>query len=504
MDINGLDISPQSTLHIIQKEKTDIYNRLRSIREDVEFVTRISAHYSHLPIVANQRCGAWYLDPAIASPEIVYFKSTDGHTGQWDFNLRRANLHLLPLIECSGGIIIVDSTRRGKRFPDALSKTIPIWCCVVNGALASQSKALPLGWNDKLYTSQAAVSRSEHSQMEFRVGDWIKKLTASTFTLSALSKPLRPMWLSPASTLPDLSPDSDIPFFPVICLSASKHVDSQPDGLESRPGFTYVQGSGDDHELWSQGLTPRLFWEHAKALLECSRTELPSFVRALVEQSQTPALAFTDTAQLSAVAIADRFHLGVCSGTLPNNPPLPPPCNAAIIVVPKDSEEDLTPDCASPPVIRLCNPPGKRGQHSFLSSVLPTATEFIRSKLAQGYTVLVASQKGDDTSLGIAIVALQYFFNEAGSYTGEDESRTSGSICSLLRDVQRAPDNRNFTVSKASIRKRLELIQQRIPDANPSRTTLKRVNEFLLTPRGFRRNLPSLAQTHEGSHLLNG
>jgi tRNA A64-2'-O-ribosylphosphate transferase len=28
--------------------------------------------------------------------------------------------------------ILVDSTRRGKRMPDALSKTVPIWCAVVN------------------------------------------------------------------------------------------------------------------------------------------------------------------------------------------------------------------------------------------------------------------------------------------------------------------------------------------------------------------------------------
>ena len=28
--------------------------------------------------------------------------------------------------------ILVDSTRRGKRMPDALSKTVPIWCAVIN------------------------------------------------------------------------------------------------------------------------------------------------------------------------------------------------------------------------------------------------------------------------------------------------------------------------------------------------------------------------------------
>lgn len=33
--------------------------------------------------------------------------------------------------------MIVDSTRRGKRFPDSMSKTIPIWTCVLNRAIAN-------------------------------------------------------------------------------------------------------------------------------------------------------------------------------------------------------------------------------------------------------------------------------------------------------------------------------------------------------------------------------
>lgn len=31
--------------------------------------------------------------------------------------------------------MIVDSTRKGKRFPDSMSKTIPIWTCVLNRAI---------------------------------------------------------------------------------------------------------------------------------------------------------------------------------------------------------------------------------------------------------------------------------------------------------------------------------------------------------------------------------
>lgn len=39
------------------------------------------------------------------------------------------------LVGQKGGCIIVDSTRKGKRFPDSMSKTIPIWACVLNRAI---------------------------------------------------------------------------------------------------------------------------------------------------------------------------------------------------------------------------------------------------------------------------------------------------------------------------------------------------------------------------------
>ena len=38
-------------------------------------------------------------------------------------------------VEQKGGCMIVDSTRKGKRFPDSMSKTIPIWTCVLNRAI---------------------------------------------------------------------------------------------------------------------------------------------------------------------------------------------------------------------------------------------------------------------------------------------------------------------------------------------------------------------------------
>ena len=63
--------------------------------------------------------------------------------------------------------------------PDALSKTVPIWCSVVNRALDERfhlSMTNPLGWDNNLYTPPQSVSRQEHSQVENRLPDWTSSL----------------------------------------------------------------------------------------------------------------------------------------------------------------------------------------------------------------------------------------------------------------------------------------------------------------------------------------
>ena len=46
-----------------------------------------------------------------------YFKSTDGHAGNWSFSLIRLNLHVALHAAAAGGCFVVDATRRGKTFP---------------------------------------------------------------------------------------------------------------------------------------------------------------------------------------------------------------------------------------------------------------------------------------------------------------------------------------------------------------------------------------------------
>lgn len=68
--------------------------------------------------------------------------------------------------------MVVDSTRRGKSMPDALSKTIPTWCCVINRAVFGKERT---GEEMALFTPPQAVGESEHAQMEKRIDGFVRQ-----------------------------------------------------------------------------------------------------------------------------------------------------------------------------------------------------------------------------------------------------------------------------------------------------------------------------------------
>lgn len=105
----------------LKRANLSIHNRLRSILQDAEFVRQAHAALGGSagdapqplttndprpppadpavtrPLVANERCGSWYVRPA-GKGASAYFKSTDGHDNAWKFSTRRLNLHLLEVI----------------------------------------------------------------------------------------------------------------------------------------------------------------------------------------------------------------------------------------------------------------------------------------------------------------------------------------------------------------------------------------------------------------------
>ncbi|KZV88964.1 initiator tRNA phosphoribosyl transferase [Exidia glandulosa HHB12029] len=448
----------RSSTEALRRENLDIYNRLRSIAHDARFVSSVADAYPHYPLLPNLRCGAWYTDPAKATSEPVYFKSTDGHHGQWAFNLRRANLHLLPLIAQHGGVILVDSTRRGKRIPDALAKTVPMWCAVVNAAVARRHDTM---WNEdggaKLFTPPSSVSSSEHAQMDALVQEFARTLLDSQYTLPALAKPLRPFWITPStSVLPLVGNVADeLDFYPVLCVSASKAVPNS-EGMEREAGWVYVQGSGDDHELWMLcGLTPELYWRHTEMLLSTPRTDLPELIRSLVSKCSSPNLP-TSAVQQDASSVR-RVHGRLWVSSLAGAESLPE--GMAVLRLGIDSaptETSLS--------IPLPDGAGKKGQFHFMNTVLPLGITFVSDQLARGRNVCIACADGKDASVGVAAATLVIYFDDDGHYIGT------------------RPQAAMSTPTKESIRRRLQWVLESRPGANPARTTLKRVNEFLMSP----------------------
>ncbi|KAL1678999.1 initiator tRNA phosphoribosyl transferase [Schizophyllum commune] len=451
----------RDVLEHIRKENLDLYNRLHSIDHDARFVDEVHKHLPSLPLIPNLRCGAWYTSPSITTDTPAYFKSTDGHTNNWSFNLRRANLHLLPLIVEKRGLVLVDSTRAGKRMPDALSKTVPIWCSVINCAVLKRNPEAyehRRSWDTALYTPPLVVSRQEHAQIEERLDRWATDLAASSFFLPDLPLPLRPVWITPASsTFPSLDAlQSDT--LPIICVSASRQVEN---GVERRgDGFAYVQGSGDDHELWGKGLTPAIFWKHHQEIIAATRDELAPLVDKLCTAG--PAHSGTSGSKPSPVEkVAGRISVGAIDD-------LPPDCDSEAA---NEGQEDMTyvlvTQTSRPfPVstnTRVYSMTSKNTQMEYLKTVLPEATSFISASLASGKNVCIACDTGTDLAVGVAVAALQLNFDNEGRYS---------------------PSSRD--VDKKTIRRRLEWVIASRPRANPSRTTLKRVNEFLLSSHAFR------------------
>lgn len=98
----------------LKREGHSLHNCIHSILQDAGFVSEIRALYPSLPLFSNLRCGLWYTP---TPDDTCYFKSTDGHCGNWSFSLNRLNWHVAETAAKQGGLIIVDATRKGKRFP---------------------------------------------------------------------------------------------------------------------------------------------------------------------------------------------------------------------------------------------------------------------------------------------------------------------------------------------------------------------------------------------------
>ncbi|KAI9362906.1 tRNA A64-2'-O-ribosylphosphate transferase [Zopfochytrium polystomum] len=387
---DAFSVSSVSSTSSIRKElrrdRLNIVNRLRSITHDAEFIRNVVSRFpSSFVTLPNERCGSWYVDPAMSHSKSVYFKSTDGHFGQWDFNLRRLNAHIIPEICSGGGCIIVDSTRRGKSMPDSLAKTIP------------------------------------------------------------------------------------------ICAS-----EAVPEGLERRSGYSYVQGSADDHEMWSKGLTPSLFWAHREDLLACeTEQECADLIESLKLAHRTlgptkhlsTAVAPFDWIGDTGIAIGS-VHAGAAALTSPsifravlNCGAQYPSSSSSSPDVARLRQADPTAAALRPAYLYLAIPEGKKGQVALYES-LDAGMAFMREELGTdggggAGKVLVHCMQGKDRSVCMVLAFLIAHMRDDGSL-----------------DLSQQIDH--GTVTKSLVMDRLGFIQKHRTKAQPCRANLQRINTYFM------------------------
>ncbi|CAR29673.1 hypothetical protein ZYGR_0AD03570 [Zygosaccharomyces rouxii] len=457
----------------IKKEYTSLRNRIQSILFDNAFIAqRVIPRFPNYPLIPNERCGLWYCDPKDFD-QTSYFKSTDGHTNQWDFSTRRLNLHLLPILQEKNGIIIVDSTRRGKLMPDALSKTIPIWCAVLNSLMQPDK-------SEVLFTPPKCVSQSEHDSIKTRIPSLVDRLEkldildAQDLRNKFQGKILRPFWVYPGS---DMLRSSTDPFtgeiieiqwepgpneqiIPIILCTASYRAQ---DGVDKRHGFTYVQGAADDHELWSCGLDPKLLWNNWHYFHDLDRNdkELESHVKTLIELAET-----TDHRNhLADIVEMDPITKELSLGKLKDHTAITPniarelDSQFSLVIILSQSVTLSKPfDFIKTYNLQSGSKRSSKDLRAALIEIDHIVSAHLNKDVVKRKPIMVCCNSGTDISVGVILMILCKYYSQDW----------------LLGK----PDSVNKFVIRRHLVQIINKIKRR--NVNPSRATLNSINSFLM------------------------
>lgn len=425
------DISKQ-----VRKSSRSVKNRLHSILLDSQWVAQVQSAYNR-PLIPNERCGLWYVPPELIK-ETAYFKSTDGHTSQWSFSTRRLNFHLFDIMVENQGIIIVDSTRRGKTMPDALSKTIPIWCAVLNFIMFGEQEENGHNW---CFLPLQIISKNEANSIIKLIPKFaqtlidLKIINKEQLLTKFKGKYLRPLWIYSGMS-PPIEPPIFEAFIPIINCVASFRAD---DGSKTMNGFTYVQGAADDHELWAENLNPQLFWENVDVLrnMELSDEQLLNIIDSLkIKKIGTSSLedVVELTDELSIGKVVDNIKLADVGKF-----------DSIVVFSPNFTiEENESMKFHHYPF--ACDKKGSNELRKSIPSIIPSLSG----------RILVLCESGSDLSVGIALVLLSTRYN---------------------LDWEKV-DTQPLT-TKDTIKKHLAKVLNH-KKVNPSRATLQAINSYLM------------------------
>ena len=329
--------------------------------------------------------------------------------------------------------------------PDALSKTVGIWIVVLNRLLFPDRTD-----SHELMTPNEVVSDSEHAQMEERLDRFVKEAQGLELNLDELrgkvKKPMRPYWVTPATSLDSLSKPADDDTFATIVLCVAS---SRP-SIEVRDNPNYVQGAADDHEAWSCGLTAPLFWRNRETLLATPEDDLPTKIAELLgtsasEKDISLPVLIKPTA---SVFIGDETTIEQAIATID-----------VLVYCGPDVDQGFRKriEQRGGSVIHLPCTSGKNGSRQLRASL--QNLEDLAKITKPDPKILIAGPDVKDMVVGAALAIICSFVDENGK----------------LDCINRQP-----TANKVEIKKRLSWIIVSKTDAAPSRATLQSVNSYIM------------------------
>lgn len=385
--------------------------------------------------------------------------------------------------------------------PDALSKTIPMWCCVLNRALFPDRPEF-----HDLYVPPSAVSDSEKSQMLSRIPEGLEAFIQLKPDLASLraqiSRPIRPTWVTQETDLGhyyyrrgemgeaeaegeglrEIFED----FRPVVCCTSSRRVvDGEMSGHAG-----YIQGAGDDTENWAHGLTPPVFWANAEQLLSAPEAQLPGLIMSLAAAASQAPPPGGDKAPSAVELLSPAVrqltpHISVCPLPLPLPQSLPGDADwCTVALLSSATPPETWPQSPAHMEVGLGrHKAASRNLRLALANICGFVTRFLSEPVTYSEPdqdlgplteqqqqkqkrILIACETGGrDLSVGVALALLCWCF--------EDDK---GEIVRKSHDIAANPMSFNKTVIKI----RLGRIMTAMSDANPNRATLQSVNSFLM------------------------
>ena len=452
----------------IRKSDQDVLNRMRSVYVDYAFVQQTVEKLrgsGRSVLFANLRCGAWYTD--LRDAKTCTFKSIDGHNLNHQFSQSRLNSHVL-FEACRGGTssvtVIVDATKsKTKRFPDALAKTVPIWCATINRAcnvIARNARIEEDEFPD--FVSENELHAIETKMPSF-VETFLNVVPNFAEIKEALEKsgPLHCEYVCRNNVDDIVARKGEKKATVLYLLSASMPLSKSGDRCKLELGsktvtYNYFPGAADDEESWALDLTAMQFQRHMEKFVSCESAKACENLIRKVIQTDGDDDNDEDGSEGTFISLRDVLDANIYVGTFQSLPMREEDVHAILYVGTKQTPNFSVKreDAKAYLHVPLKFAKQKRGD---IEEKLPQCVEFLmKHATSKGRKTGVFVCCDDAKDLSIAVVtAFQLVKNKV-------------HLC-LPKD---------FT--KETVRKVLADIATQYPTANPCQGTVKQVFAYVL------------------------